>query len=106
MSARDDDFSSEDTTKVTPEEIQKELLKDDTDTDPSFKDSEFWFRFQNMEQEILSLKDGYRMIYSIMKIYWNRVEDIPNEHMRMIFGIARDVVEGIPPDEDIITITT
>lgn len=106
MSARDDDFSSEDKTRVTPEDIQKELLKDDVDTDPSFKESEFWFRFQNMEQEILALKDGYRMIYSIMKMFWNKVEDIHDPNMRIIFGIARDVVEGIPPDEDIITITT
>jgi hypothetical protein len=101
-----DDFEREEPTRVIPVDLQDELVHQNSDTDPEFKNSEFWFRFQHMEKEIMALKDGYRAIYNIMKIYWDNVEDIPQEHMRIIFSLARDVVEGIPQEYNEITLTT
>lgn len=101
-----DEFSESESTLVTPLDVQDRLLHKDIDTDPEFQKSEFWFRFQHMERELISLRESYSVIYKIMQTKWDRIEDIPNEYLKIIFEIARNVVEGIPPDQDEITITT
>lgn len=106
----DDDFDKffeqQEDTQVTPPEVQDELLHRIVDTDPEFKNSQFWFRFQLMEREIIGLRDSFEIIYKLLKMHWDKPAEISAEHLSIIFQIVIDIVEGEPPDQDEITITT
>lgn len=89
------EFINPEITKVTSSSVQEQLLTHDTD--PEFKHSAFWFRFQQLEKEITLLREGYQLIYNAFKFHFENPNDetIPQEYLRIIFSIAEGIVDGI-----------